>query len=178
MRRILGLILIGVFGWAAAVGAQVLQPSDLAPVADGQVGANEYSQRTTYSGMSLSMSLSRDGNTLYAALEAPTKGWVSIGLGSLRMDGAFMVLGYDASGNAVISEQTGKGHSHKPNSSHILTAGAVKETGGSTVLEIALGARKFVSGNTIKLLISYGNRDDLTTRHVRYAQVEVPVKEN
>jgi hypothetical protein len=176
VRKKVWLVLIALFGWTWAVGAQVLQPSNLVPVADGQVQANEYSLRATYSGMVLSASLSQDGTTLYLALEAPTKGWVSIGLGSLRMDGAFMVLAYDAEGKTVISEQTGKGHGHKPNPSTLLTAGAVKENGASTVLEIAVGARKFISGNTIKLLISYGNKDDLTTKHARYAQVELPVK--
>lgn len=178
MRRVLLLLWIGLFGWIAAIGAQVLQPSNLVPVADGQVKANEYSFKASYSGMGLSASLSEDGNTLYMALDAPTKGWVSIGLGSLRMDGAFMVLAYDNGGKSVISEQTGKGHGHRPNSSTELTAGVVKEEGGSTVLEIAVGARKFISGKTIKLLVSYGNKDNFTSKHVRYAQVELPVKEN
>lgn len=176
MRRTLLLLLIGIVGWTADVSAQVLKPGSLVPVADGQVRANEYSLKATYSGMNLSASLSEDGNTLYVALEAPTKGWVSIGLGSLRMDGTFMVLGYDAAGKPFISENTGKGHSHKPNAFNILTAGAVKEEGEATVLEFAVGARKFISDKTLKLIIGYGTKDNFTSKHKRYAKVELPVE--
>ncbi|HOX14014.1 MAG TPA: DOMON domain-containing protein, partial [Spirochaetales bacterium] len=116
-----------------------------------------------------------DGRTLYAALEAPTTGWVSVGLGSLRMDGAFMVLGYDAAGTAAVSEETGSGRRHTPNPARILTAQAVRETAGKTVLEFALPAAPHAAGSSLKLILAYGRRDDFTSIHARYAPVEVPI---
>jgi len=94
------LLAIGTLSIAlmTAVSAQTLAPSALKPVADGLFGAAEYSLTGSYNGMKLGTSLSADGKTLFVALEAPTAGWVAVGLGSLKMNGAFMVLAYDKSG--------------------------------------------------------------------------------
>ncbi len=161
---------------SAATFAQGLSPSTQKPVADGIINSGEYSRVSSGAGMKLSLSLSADGKTLYAALEAPTSGWVAIGIGSTRMDGAFMVLAFDASGSMTISEQTGSGHSHKPNSAKKLSAGFVKESAGITVLEFALPAVEFVKGTSLKMLMAYGQKDNLNSFHSAYFPVEVPVK--
>jgi len=111
---------------SASVYAQGLAPSASVPSADGSLGSSEYSHSALYGEMTFAASLSSDGKTLYVGLSAPTTGWAAVGLGSLKMNGAFMVLGYDDKGNAVISEETGKGHGHKPNAVKKLTAGAVR----------------------------------------------------
>jgi len=171
------LLAIGTLSIAlmTAVSAQTLAPSALKPVADGLFGAAEYSLTGSYNGMKLGTSLSADGKTLFVALEAPTAGWVAVGLGSLKMNGAFMVLAYDKSGTPSISEQTGAGHGHKPNTVNILTAGAVKEAGGVTVLEFALPAAGFTGAASLKMLVAYGKNDNFTSIHSKFASTEITI---
>ncbi len=125
--------------------------------------------------MTVHLSLSADWKTLYAALEAPTTGWAAIGLGSLKMDGAFLVLGYDAAGTPAVREDTGRGRTHAPNPDRVLTAQAVRETGGRTILEIALPAAPHAAGSSLKLILAYGRRDDFISLHAAYAPAEVPI---
>ena len=155
--------------------AQTLTPSGAIPVADGTVSSGEYSWTGSYSNMTLSSALSMDGKILYIALEAPTTGWVAVGLGSLKMDGAFLVLGYDAKGTIAIREDTGKGNSHKENTDKILIAGAVLEANGITRLEFALPSERFTGENPIKMILSYGRVDNFTSIHAKFAKVEVPL---
>jgi hypothetical protein len=89
------------------------------------------------------------------------------------MDGAFMVLAYDAGGEAFVSEETGKGHSHSPNAEKRLLASAVREADGKTILEFSLPAGSFVSGTGLKVITAYGRRDDRTSFHARHAAQEI-----
>jgi hypothetical protein len=154
--------------------AQGLAPSALLPVADGVVNSGEYSLNGTYLNMKFSSSLSSDGKTLFFALEAPASGWVSIGLGSLKMDGAFMVLGYDDKGKPFISEDTGKGHGHKPNKTKILESEAVKEENKITTLEFSLPASGF--NGTLKILLAYGRGDNFSSMHSKFTSFEISLK--
>jgi len=160
----------------ASAGAQELRPSSAAPAADGVVSPGEYSMTMDRNGMRLGLSLSADGSTLYAAIEAPTTGWVAIGLGSLKMNGAFMVLAYDKAGEAFVSEETGAGYGHKPNTVKRLSASAVKEAGASTTLEFAVPAAGFADAQAVKLILAYGKKDDRSSKHSKYASVELPIK--
>lgn len=166
---ILGVILV------FSIAAQDLSPSARKPTADGILGADEYSFNGTYSGMKLGVSLSADRATLYLALEAPTTGWVALGLGSLTMNGAYIVLASVTNGQPVVSEQTGAGHGHSPNKEKKLAASAVRETNGTTVLEIALPAAAYASGNTMQILMSYGAADSFVVKHSVHASAELSV---
>ncbi len=176
-RRIrnLAAFAAAVLAAASPLAAQGLAPSPKTPAADGTVSPGEYSYTSVQKDMTLHLSLSADGGTLYAALEAPTTGWAAVGLGSLRMDGAFMILGYDAAGTAAVSEETGSGRRHTPNPTRMLTARAVREIAGKTVLEFALPAAPHAVGSSLKLILAYGRRDDFSSLHARYAAVEVPI---
>ena len=164
---------------ALPLSAQELRPAAAgaaAPKADGLMAAGEYATAFERNGIKAGISLSPDGSTLYAAIEAPTTGWVALGLGSLKMNGAYMVLAYDASGTPFVSEETGVGFSHRPNADKRLLASAVKEAGTATTLEIALPAKGLADGASLKLLLAYGTRDDRTSKHTRYAAVELPIR--
>jgi len=174
MKRI--ALLVAAMIAAVSVGAQELRPSSAIPTADGVVNPGEYSMTTDRNGMRLGLSLSADGSTLYAAIEAPTTGWVSVGLGSLKMNGAFMVLAYDNAGEAFVSEETGAGYGHKPNTVKRLSASAVKEAGASTTLEFAVPAAGLADARTVKLILAYGKKDDRSSKHSKYASVELPIK--
>jgi hypothetical protein len=150
-----------------------LKPSNLVPAADGLIGAGEYSWHGTLKDMKLSLSLSANSSTLYVALEAPTTGWVAVGLGSLRMNGAFMVLAYVNKGAAVISEQTGAGIGHRENKTKALLTSAARELNGSTVLEYSLPAAAYSSWPSLRLVVAYGRSDNFTSMHAKNGAGEV-----
>lgn len=166
------------FQAAAASSAQPvppLAPSPLVPVADGKIGADEYSWHGTLKDMKLELSLSADSSTLCVALEAPTAGWASVGLGRLKMNGAFMVIGYDNKGTAAVSEQTGVLFGHKENKTTILRESAVGEQNGATILEFSLPAAAYLSQPSLKLIAAYGKQDNFTSKHAKYEVREVPL---
>lgn len=160
---------------SASVYAQGLAPSASVPEADGSLGASEYAHSGTYGDMTFTASLSVDGKTLYIGLSAPSTGWVAVGLGSLKMNGAFMVLAYDDKGTTAISEETGKGHGHKPNADKKLASGAVRESEGKTVLEFSLPAEGYLNGGTLQILTAYGRKDNFTSLHAKYKAFELPL---
>ena len=155
---------------------QIIPAGSAAPVADGILNPSEYVRLDTYQDMRLGRSVSTDGKTLYFALEAPTSGWVALGLGSDRMDGAFMILAYDDGTNAIVSEQTGTGHRHQPNATKKLLTSAVKETSGKTVLEFSLPASEYASLTSLKMLLAYGKQDNFTSMHQRFVPLQVELK--
>ena len=157
----------------AIVGISAQQAPVSLPVPDGSLSANEYKINGAYGGMNLGVTLGDDGKTLYVALEVPSTGWASVGLGSKKMDGAFIVLGSDSSGSTVISEETGKGHGHKPNATKILITQAVKETGGKTVLEFAIPSSAFVKDGNLDLILAYGGKDALKSFHKKHEKVSL-----
>lgn len=175
MKKRTALILAAVLAAIYPLAAQSLKPSAEAPKADGVVADGEYSFTEAYKDMTLHLSLSSDGKVLYVALAAPTSGWVAVGLGSLKMDGAFMVLGYDKAGKAEVSEETGKGRRHSPNSDRRLSSQAVREADGKTTLEFSLPASSHAAGASLRMILAYGRRDDFTSFHAQYAPAEISV---
>lgn len=146
------------------------------PKADGAISAGEYRYIKTEKEITLGVTLSPDGKTLHVAVSAPTAGWVSFGAGSLKMNGAYMVLAYDANGMPTVSEETGKGHGHSPNATAKLTASAVKEINGITTLETAFPATGYMETGSLKFIAAYGKAENLKSMHKAYFAVEVPVE--
>ncbi|MCX7028301.1 MAG: DOMON domain-containing protein [Spirochaetes bacterium] len=147
-----------------------------APVADGVLNANEYTIAFEKQTMKLGFTLSADRSVVYVAIQAPSTGWVSIGLGSTRMNGTYMVLGYDAAGKTAISEETGTTNGHKPNPAGILKTKAVKEANGQTTLEFSVPAVKFLKGDAMDMIIAYSNKDDLVSFHGKFTGLTVQFK--
>lgn len=180
-RKMMTLVALAMFCaaagsvWAQAA-ANPLAPSAAAPQADGTVGTAEYPWQATVGDMQLWLSLSTDWSTLHVALRAPTAGWTAVGLGSLKMNGAFMVLGYDDKGKPAVSEQTGVMFGHKENKTVVLLKSAVVEKDGATTLEFSLPAAGHLSQGSLKLILAYGRQDNFTSKHAKYAAVEVPFK--
>jgi hypothetical protein len=146
------------------------------PLADGVMNPGEYAIAFDKQTMKLSFTLSADRSVLYVGIQAPSTGWVSVGLGSTRMNGTYMVIGYDAAGKTVISEETGTRDGHKPNSASILKTKAVKETKGQTTLEFSVPAATFLKGDNIDMIIAYNNKDDLVSFHGKFTGLTVQFK--
>lgn len=168
---LIALVFFASMGMAAA---QDIKPSQTSPVADGVFGASEYGFVQDYRGMRLGVSLSQDGSTLNLAIEAPTSGWVAIGLGTTVMNGAYIVMGVD-SGTPQVIEQMGQGHSHGETANKVLKS-AVKSANGRTVLEFSIPAAGFVTGNALQLILAYSNSADLRSRHTAHASVVLSVR--
>jgi len=134
------------------------------PIADGVINAGEYAIERNASGIRTLFTLSPDGSTIYAAVEAKSSGWVALAFGSRKMDGAHMIFGYVKDGAAVHAEQLGKGWTHSATTPFSL-AKAVVERDGMTVLEVAVPAARFLKGRTLDTLAATGNKDDFVTRH-------------
>lgn len=148
--------------------AQIFPSAANDPIVDGVFGAQEYPRVVELKGMKLGYALSRNSQIMHFALEAPTTGWVSIGLGSNRMHGAHIIIGYDAITSQVISEETGRGHSHSPSSRKIVLQSTIKEVAGKTTLEFSIPASNYNSGRELRLIVAYGTQDDLRSKHIAY----------
>ncbi len=169
MRKKISLFLIISLLFSLPLAAQIFPSSQTNPVVDGSFGTNEYPEIVQLKDLRLGYAQSRDSRNLHFILEAPTTGWVSVGLGSNRMHGAHIIIGYDAVSSQIISEETGRGHSHSPSSSKILVQSKIKEAGGKTTLEFTIPASEFDSGRNLRLIVAYGNQDNLRSKHVTYA---------
>jgi hypothetical protein len=150
---VLALILLG----AGAVWAQD-------PVVDGAVGSSEYKYVQTKDGMNLGAKLSADGKTLFLSVSSKTRGWVSVGVGSAKMDGAFMVIAYVIGDAPTYLYQLGKGHGHSATSPSGVTAKVVENSAGTT-LEVSLPAAGYVKSGEADVLVAYGNNDEVRGRH-------------
>ncbi|MBU0926134.1 MAG: hypothetical protein KKA67_00135 [Spirochaetes bacterium] len=136
------------------------------PTLDGKLSASEYADVQEQGGITVAAHLSDDGSTLYVAVSAPTKGWVAIGVGSTRMDGSYMILGYSIDGAQSVSFERGKGHSHSPAPAPGAKA-ALTEVDGVTTLEASFPAASFVKDGKLPTIAAYGNKDDFRSIHAR-----------
>ncbi|HTX72918.1 MAG TPA: DOMON domain-containing protein [Rectinemataceae bacterium] len=155
-------------------GAQDVKRTANNPSIDGSFGATEYVYTHDSQGIKFGASLSQDGSTLYLAVEAPTAGWVAIGLGTTVMNGSYIVMGADG-GNPSVIEQMGQGHSHGSTASKVIKS-SVKTTGSNTVLEFSLPAADFVKNGTLQVILAYGRSTDFRTRHVTHASLVLSVQ--
>ena len=150
------------------LAAQILTPSPINPTIDGSIGVGEYSQVIQLNNMRFSYALSNNTKILYFVLEAPTSGWVSIGLDSNRMNGAHFIIGYDAISTQVINEESGRGRSHSPSSEKILLESKIREVGGKTTLEFSIPSSLYEAKKELDLIVSYGSQDNVRSKHTRY----------
>ena len=157
-----GLLLLG----ASLASAQQLPVTASAPKLDGVVSAKEYSFQTSLG--KLTLSASRTADTVFLAVSAPTTGWVSVGFGSDKMDGAKLFLGYVSGGQPSFSGQLGAGHGHGTLSPALEVRQALGEAGGATTLETAFKASQVIAGDQKELwvLVAYGPDDTFSSYHV------------
>jgi hypothetical protein len=143
--------------------------------ADGTVGEDEYSGSVATAGVTFHWRT--DGELLYGALSAATRGWVSVGFDpDQRMQGANYVYGWVKDGQAEVMDMFGTRPSG-PNShpvdtelggqSNIVAFGGV-EADGATTLEFQIpldsgdaNDKPLAVGETHTILLAFGPNDDL-----------------
>lgn len=164
MKRIIALI---------ALGALVSTVS-FAQTVDGTVSAGEYATTVSVDSTKVSYALSADGATLYVAFEAPTAGWVSVGLGSLKMSGANMVFAYVDAGVATVTEETGRGHAHAVNKDAKLIASTATEKNGVTTLEFSIPAKDYAA--SLPVVLAFGKKDNRTSMHAWFGNATLRLR--
>ena len=137
------------------------------PHVDGKIAEGEYARSISlvYGDAAVYYQVDSTGG-LYVAVSAPTEGWVGLGLGSVVMDGAHIFMGYVTSGQPVLSEQIGEGHSHHPSPIAWADLSAMAQNAGVTTLEIHIPADKMPkAARKIGFIVAFSSSADLTTYH-------------
>jgi hypothetical protein len=165
---VLGLLLV-----AAVTAQETLAVSENSPQIDGIILPGEYSlvvelpRGTLY--------LNRTGELLSVALQSELDGWVSVGLGSQKMNEASIYIGFVDSGKQVFAKQLGRGHGHTDAPVAEPTAYRLTENQTGTVLEIGFPVSAFIPAGTTRLALvaACGRRDDLTSYHSMRRGLEI-----
>ena len=174
MRRSIILIsvsalLFALVGAAGFAQSGSLPVSAIKTVVDGVAHPDEYSFSQAFG--PLTLSANRTADTLYLAVVGKTSGWVAVGLGSLKMNGSTIFMGFvDGDGKVQFKAQAGAGHSHKDAAKSVSDAvisSAITEAGGTTTLEIALKAGGYTTSGqpVLDLILALGGDKSFTGRH-------------
>lgn len=158
MKKLLLATALAVLTWGFASAQTV----------DGKVAAGEYAHsKTVLSGAgTLNWTLDADGG-LTVAVSAKTKGWVGVGFGSDKMDGAYIYFGFvDETGKAVFTEQAGKGHRHSDSGKVTADKNAVTSVDGTTTIEFHVPAAQLpFSGTDVSFIVASGDSANLKAYH-------------
>ena len=166
-------------GTAAFGQAKALAITTDKTVVDGVVHPAEYSFSQNFD--DLSLYANRTKEALYLAVVGDTTGWVAVGLGSMKMDGSTIFMGFvDPDGKVQFKPQVGSGHSHKDASAAVaatIISYAVKESGGKTTLEIALKPAAYITDGQSALQVTYaqGTEKSYIPRHAFRGAQSIPL---
>jgi hypothetical protein len=178
----LALVLLGlmVFAGATAFGqAKNLAITTNKTVVDGVVNPAEYGWSQDFG--KLSLYVNRTADTLYIGVVGATTGWVAVGLGSMKMNGSTIFMGFVAQdGKVQFKPQAGFGHAHKDADQAVadtVVSDAMKEVGGKTTLEIALKPATYIKAGQEALLVIYadGPEDSFTPLHMFRGALSIPL---
>lgn len=164
IRLVLALFALSTAATWAQTSAKVLL--------DGTISEGEYKTIAVKNNFTIAAALSDDKNTLYAAIKGPTTGWIALGLGTLKMNGSFMTLGYVADGKPYVSFELGKTFSHAPTPASGAQA-FVSETAGVTTLELSVSAPTYVKDGILQVIAASGTKDDFKSKHNTRAALEL-----
>jgi hypothetical protein len=152
---------------------------DIAWIADGAIGADEYAHQAE-SGV-VTFYWSNDTEHLYAAVSAQTTGWVAVGFDpQVAMLGANYVFGYVQDGQLYIDDmygmlRAGQG-SHPPDvdlgGSNDIIESAGREEAGVTVIEFRIPLdsgdeydKPLSPGSSYTALLAVGGSDEFQSYH-------------
>jgi hypothetical protein len=146
--------------------------------ADGEIGEDEYRHVLTIG--SVEIGWFNDAEYLYAYMDAPTSGWVSIGFDpDNRMQGANFIIGAVVDGELDIMDAWGvtpTGPDHPPDEQlggrdDIVAAAGVEEDERTLIeFQIPLDSgdaydKPLTPGGTYTILVAFGSSNDLFSYH-------------
>lgn len=157
----------------SAAGAQSVGVAARPARVDGVVEEGEYSWSESH--QTIALHLSRTGDRPFAAVEAEAEGWIGVGFGSTRMDGAHIFSGYVGGGGPEIVQQLGRGHSHRDTREPVQFEYRLSESSGVTTLELSLPAAAYIAGGQerLELIVACGEGDRTNIYHVYHRGVTV-----
>jgi hypothetical protein len=157
---------------------------------DGVISDGEYSGSAEAAGVTLAWR--HDGEMLYAAISAPTEGWISVGFDpENRMQGANFIFGYVSDGAATLADMFGvapAGAGSHPADEELGGTNDVQDWGGSeadgvTVIEFSIPLdsgdeydRPLSPGSTYTVLLAFGPGDDLGSYHSARGATEITLE--
>jgi hypothetical protein len=167
------LFLLTVALLSGAQGTLTLATTTSPAKVDGVFADTEYSLVSEAAGMKIGLTWTADG--LYVGVSAPTAGWVAVGLGAAKMDGAVMYIGYVSGDETRMKVQKGTGHRHADLETNSPARYVMKETGGQTVLELALKATGLIAKGqkSLDVLVAMGGTDSFVSFHTARAGISV-----
>ena len=163
---------VAAFGQNAALAVTTNKP-----VVDGVVNPNEYSFSTNLRDCVLYAT--RTADALYVAVVGNTTGWVAFGLGSQKMDGATIFMGFvQSTGKVQFKPQAGRGHTHRDTTQDVtdsVVAYAMKETGGKTTLEVELKPAMYIKSGqaALDMIWAVGTDDSFIPVHMSRGALSV-----
>ena len=174
MKRLFAVLVSLVFITAVAATA-FSQAKSLAVTTgkvsvDGVVSPGEYSFSQDFD--QISVYAKRTADALYLAAVGDSTGWVALGLGSLKMDGSTIFMGFvGKDGKVQFKPQMGSGHAHKDTSADVsatIVSYSIKEAGGKTTLELALKPAAYIKNGQKELQVIYavGTEKSFIPRHM------------
>jgi len=159
----LSLLLVATLGMSAQ---QALPLQSGSIQVNGIAAAGEYNYFS--SDKNIDLSLRRlDATRLAFNLKVKTTGWVAIGFGSQRMNGAHILIGYYDS-KPVYEEHVGVFNLHRKTTDKVLIESVMLEADGFTNWEGIIDSTRFTSSGKLELILAYGSRDNLTSKHQAY----------
>ncbi|HEY9593873.1 MAG TPA: hypothetical protein VHE79_05310 [Spirochaetia bacterium] len=173
----ISLVLLSVAGAVSFAQSKGVAVTTTVPVIDGVVNPGEYSFSQDFGQMTLYVN--RTADALDVAVVGKTAGWVGVGLGSMRMDGSTIFMGYVTSeGKSQFQVQAGQGHGHSNASSSVaatVASYALKESGGVTTLEVKLKPADYVKtgAKALQVIYAQGSEKSFRPRHVFRGAVSV-----
>lgn len=124
--------------------------------------------------------------TLFVNLSAPTTGWVAVGFEpTMMMKNADLIIGYVNGSEVVVEDHFGvRPTAHVPDveiggTNDVTVLGGSEENGTTTLrFSIPLDSmdtfdRKLEKGETYKVIVAYGKRDDVASYHVKRGSFKI-----
>ena len=172
MRRMLTLFFGVVLSLALSmvVFAQAkLARSTNSIIINGVVKPSDYSFSQTFD--ELTVYVNRTAKALDLAVVGDTTGWVGVGLGSLKMDGSTIFIGFvSSSGKVQFKPALGSGHSHQDAGAGVsatIISYAMKQADGKTTLQLALKPAAYIKPgqSALQIIFAVGTERSFIPRH-------------
>jgi hypothetical protein len=182
MKRTLVILslLLAVGAIASAADVKPLAITTNATTVDGVVKPNEYSFAQDLG--TFRVYANRTADVLSVAVVGKTTGWVSIGLGSMRMAGSTMFYGYvDSSGAVQYKTRIGTGHKHadaeKAVQDTVVARAVAESAAGYTTVEVQLKPGAYLkAGQTgLDVIFAKGAADDFASMHNGRGALAIPL---
>jgi hypothetical protein len=167
-------LLLPISAWGGETICLLPQHDRCASTVDGKIDKDEYRHSFTDPVTGIMVFWQADSFNLQAALKSPGSGWLAIGLGSGKMNGADMIIGFkDGAGQWVAEEHLGKAFfRHAPVEKPKLAAGKAAAAEGRTILEFILplklsNGKEIKPGQNFPFLLAYHKDKVKISKHTK-----------